>query len=112
MMRRTEELLAQAKILILDDYGKSTKLKASWRAGGVRSAVKAGVSELLIMEIGRWRSSAWRHYLFHSPWDLQGACLQMWNASARVELKEGARVGSVELMSLGEEDVEMAKLLQ
>ena len=87
------------------DDGMTTTIRASpWCAGDVRSAVKAKVSDSLIMELGRWKSSAWRYYLFHSKLDLQGACLQMWKCSSRVSLDEGTRVGAVELQALGAND--------
>jgi hypothetical protein len=73
---------------------------ASWRAGAVASAVAARISESMIKELGRWRSDAWRHYLLHSPLDLQGAGDLMWrkavsstsSAMAMVSLRVGASI--------------------
>jgi hypothetical protein len=89
MVRRTIALLVKAKIDILDPAGLPTQILASsWRAGGVRSALDARLSESVIMELGRWRSSAWRHYLLLSPLDLQGACRRMWDVSAVGDVRE------------------------
>lgn len=60
-------------------------------AGGVRSAIDAGIPETIIMEFGRWKSIAWRHYLVHSCVDLRGRTAfhvptpQCLNYSPRVE---------------------------
>ena len=105
MLERTAALLKQAGIPIIDDQGACSQLRASsWRAGAVRSAISAGLSESVIMELGRWKSTAWRHYLFFSQLDLQGACLKMWRSSESVEVMEGMRVGSVALTSLVAEE--------
>jgi hypothetical protein len=89
----TCKLLSLANIPITDSKGRATTVKmASWRAGAVSSAIKAGVSEALIMELGRWRSYAWRHYLLHSPTDLQDAGLQLWSG---MSLDSGLGVGAV-----------------
>jgi hypothetical protein len=58
---------------------------ASWRAGAVRSAVDAGLSEPMIMELGRWKSTAWRFYLLYSPVDVQGAACRMWTVVPKLE---------------------------
>ena len=52
---------------------------ASWRAGGVRSALDASVSGPVIMALGRWRSNAWESYLMQTTSDLKGAQLAMWS---------------------------------
>ena len=62
MVRHTLSLLVKAKIDGLCPSGEPTQILASsWRAGGVRSAYDAHIPESVIMELGRWRSSAWRH---------------------------------------------------
>ena len=64
MTRRTLQLMRAAGISLVDDRGQTLSVMASsWRAGGVRSAVEAGVGEAAIMELGRWHSSAWTHYI-------------------------------------------------
>lgn len=83
LLSRTQELMAAANIAVVDPTGKPTQINASsWRAGGVRSALDAGLSDSVIMEFGRWRSAAWKHYLMFSPLDIQGACRRLWDASA------------------------------
>lgn len=82
MLARTEKLLKLAGIPIVDPSGKPSRLlMSSWRSGAVRSAVDAGISESLIMELGRWSSVAWRYYLIHSSSDLRGAGFRMWRSS-------------------------------
>jgi hypothetical protein len=82
MTARTLGLLQQANIGLVDARGSPTTVKASsWRAGGVRSAVDAGISEQMMMELGRWKSSAWTSYLTHSSLDLRGASWAMWRAA-------------------------------
>jgi hypothetical protein len=83
MKKRTLALMRLAKIEVVCPAGLATKILASsWRAGGVRSAMDANIPESIIMELGRWRSAAWRHYLLFSPLDIQGACRRMWEAGA------------------------------
>lgn len=73
MVKRTTELMDLAGVTFVDDLGRKLTVKmTSWRAGGVRSAVDVGLSEPMIKELGRWRSSAWTSYLIHSCLDLQG----------------------------------------
>jgi hypothetical protein len=82
MVRRTIGLMAMADIPSVDSAGKPVSVRAaSWRAGAVRSAIDAGLSEALIMEYGRWRSTAWKHYLIMTPLDLLGASKRMVSAS-------------------------------
>ena len=82
MLDRTRALMDSLGIAVVCPDGLPTKINASsWRAGGVASALKARLSDSVIMEFGRWRSSAWKHYLMFSPLDLQGACRRMWEAS-------------------------------
>jgi hypothetical protein len=100
MLSRTRALMDQLHIAVVCPEGKPTKINASsWRAGGVASALKARLSDSMIMEFGRWRSSAWKHYLMFSPLDLQGACRRMWEASGG----DGA-VGSVSMQEGGSFD--------
>jgi hypothetical protein len=85
---------------------------ASWRAGAVSSAIAAGISEAMIMELGRWRSNAWRHYLLHSPLDLQGAGLRMWLRACVVKDDAALKVGVLDTGCLGRDgdDVVAAKV--
>jgi hypothetical protein len=79
MTRRTLQLMRAAGISLVDDRGQTLSVMASsWRAGGVRSAVEAGVGEAAIMELGRWHSSAWTHYIHFSRHDLRRASARMW----------------------------------
>ena len=55
---------------------------ASCRAGGVRSAMDAGISQPLIMAMGRWRSLAWDNYVLHNASDLQSSMEAMWRERA------------------------------
>ena len=83
MTSRTAALMSQAGIAFVDQDGVPMKvLASSWRAGGVRSAVDAGVAESVIMALGRWRSMAWMHYLIHSPHDFFSATRSMWSRRA------------------------------
>ena len=57
MVTRTAALIEKAGILLEDSTGKPVKLcAASWRTGGVRSAIDAGVNEYTIMAYVRWTS--------------------------------------------------------
>jgi hypothetical protein len=79
MVSRTTELLALAGLQAVDCVGNAVDIRAaSWRAGGVQSAYDAGVSESLIMALGRWKSGAWRHYLVLSPSNFRAAAHRMW----------------------------------
>jgi len=87
MMSITKRLLDQAGIIVLSDKGAQASLKmASWRAGGVRSAIDAHLDPVLIMKLGRWSSDAWRSYLTHSCLDVRGAGSRMWMSSATVDI--------------------------
>lgn len=80
MVERTEALMRLSGIRFVSPTGEEMKVKmASWRSGGVRSAMDAGVHEELIRMLGRWRSSAWRSYLLHSTSELQGASRSLWS---------------------------------
>jgi len=83
MVRRTIVLCGRAGIALSDHKGVKMPIKsASWRAGGVRSARDAGLSDTMIMFLGRWTSNAWRAYMLHTPIDVQGAAHQMWSVQS------------------------------
>lgn len=85
MVRRTEELMEAEGLVDVNDDGSARRiLAASWRAGGVRSAKDAGVSDTMIMILGRWTSLAWTNYLLHRSSDVQGALAAMWTQAARL----------------------------
>lgn len=110
MVRRTSALASAAGIQVLAGDGTVAPVRASsWRAGAVRSAIDAGVSDGIIMALGRWRSIAWERYLLHSVSRLQGAARAMWSAPGdelhgRLRVAE-SRAQIVEYGGL-EEDVE------
>jgi hypothetical protein len=86
MLKRTRELCGQMDVSMSSQEGAPLSLRAaSWRAGGVRSAVDAGQTEEMIMKLGRWKSNAWLHYLLHTTADVQGAARSMWGAPHREE---------------------------
>ena len=110
MVRRTLELCRLAGVALVDDMGRVLDVKmASWRAGGVQSAVKAKVPEPLIMELGRWKSLAWRSYLLLTALDVQGAARSMLAAAAgeadQQEAPVQRLVSSVQFGSLPADDV-------
>ena len=77
--------------------GTTLPLKAaSWRAGGVQTAAQAGLSESMIMFLGRWTSCAWRHYLIHTPVDIQSAAQLMWASREQGPAQAGAENGTPE----------------
>ena len=79
MVQRTLTMLAQANIRPVDSRGNACNVvMASWRAGAVRSAWDAKIGRTTIMELGRWRSDAWQHYLLLSSLDLRLAGNMMW----------------------------------
>jgi hypothetical protein len=85
MVARTEALLALAGITQLGPDGKPTRVhSSSWRAGAVRSARDADISDPVIMSWGRWSSSAWTNYLSQSATDLHQAALAAWRCSTPV----------------------------
>jgi hypothetical protein len=109
LIQRTAALCKLAGIAMVDEKGKELSLKmASWRAGGVRTAISAGESESMIMELGRWKSGAWRHYLLHTALDVQGAALRMWTASQTVSV-EGSGLLVEEESEIGSSSVEVAR---
>ena len=83
-----------ANINVIDKTGKPVPVRASsWRAGGVASAKAAGISDALIMAMGRWSSNAWTSYSFSSLQDLQGAVGSMRRAAELVEPRRPVWVG-------------------
>lgn len=83
MVALTSRLVAEANISFVDGSGKPLAVRASsWRSGGVRTALDAGVSDATIMVLGRWRSVAWTRYAQSSYHDLQGVAASMWAAAA------------------------------
>ena len=83
MVALTSRLVEEAGISFVDAAGKPLRDKASsWRAGGVRSALDANVSDAVIMVLGRWKSVAWTRYAQASYHDLQGVSSSMWSAAA------------------------------
>lgn len=83
MVSHTVNLLRTAGVPLRDARGRETAVRsASWRAGGVQSAIAAGLSEQMIMELGRWKSHAWTAYLLFSSANLREASEQM-TAAAR-----------------------------
>ena len=80
MVDRTKALLAQAAISVVDDLGQPMVVRlASWRAGGVRSALDWGIPPPLIKAMGRWRSDAWQSYVDVSLCDIRKAAELMWS---------------------------------
>jgi hypothetical protein len=91
MVERTEVLLKLAGVQVVDQAGKLAPVRAaSWRAGGVRSALDAGVPVPVIMMLGRWRSLAWENYYMQTKGDIRAAQLAMWRfSSTTTPLKVG-----------------------
>ena len=78
MVRRTSDLLAATGVQLVDGSGHAVRvLASSWRAGGVRTAMDAGVKEAVIMAMGRWRSVAWHNYIMSDVGDLLRASQAM-----------------------------------
>ena len=98
MVQKTAALMVLAKVRFVSNTGIDMTVKmASWRSGGVRSAVDAGVPEATIRELGRWRSTAWLSYLLHSPGDLQGAARSMWGVQLVGSVETGLRVAACDV---------------
>jgi hypothetical protein len=94
MVNKTNALLLRAGVALVSAEGKKVSaLASSWRAGGVQSAKEAGVSDALIMAMGRWSSTAWFNYVYASLGDLQNASGLMW-AAARAPHPRPLVVGS------------------
>ena len=84
MVSRTAELLSAAGIALQSESGAAAPVKAaSWRAGGVRSALDANISGPMIMALGRWRSIAWESYMLQNTSDLQRSMQAMWSEGLR-----------------------------
>ena len=78
MVKRTARLMEEAGLPLRDEVGNLLKIKAaSWRAGGVRSALDAGLSEDTIMSLGRWSSEAWKCYRRYTAGDKFYAAMRM-----------------------------------
>jgi hypothetical protein len=95
-VKRTTQLLAQSHLLFsqVSWLGVQQKvLAASWRAGGVRTAKDAGVSDSVIMVLGRWASSAWLRYFSSSSSDVRHAVRAMWQSSSSVNHRVLDQVG-------------------
>jgi hypothetical protein len=111
MINRTNMLIRQAGIPLVDSTGKPAKIcAASWRAGGVRSAMDAQVNEYTIMAYGRWTSRAWKSYMEMVPLDLWHASQMMVRCSvaAPKELLVGDAVAAELGLKLDEEMVTRA----
>jgi hypothetical protein len=80
MVKRTAQLVKLAGIRFVSPTGQELSVRASsWRAGAVRTAISAGVSEAIIKAWGRWSSSAWMKYLLELPTDMHLAAQAMWS---------------------------------
>jgi hypothetical protein len=91
MVSRSAELLRLVGIVLTDVDGKpAVVLASSWRAGGVRSALDAGVNKGLIKALGRWKSSVWVSYILQSESGLQGALSSMWHTANLSPVRVGA----------------------
>jgi hypothetical protein len=96
MVRRTQELLLAADIQVFDLAGKPAPVRAaSWRAGGVRSALDAQVPVPMIMMLGRWKSIAWDNYYMQTRDDIQRAQMAMWRPSPSASPATSLRVGDL-----------------
>ena len=83
MLSRMTSLLDKAGTRLVDELGQKLVLKlSSWRAGGVRSALDAGIPASLIKAMGRWRSEAWQCYASHVLADMRNAARAMWSAAS------------------------------
>lgn len=81
-VNRTVSLMTAAGVRLVDHRGEPLDVKAaSWRAGGVASAKEANISDAVIMELGRWTSTAWLHYSVTDLQDVQKATYAMWKAA-------------------------------
>jgi hypothetical protein len=95
MIRRSNDLLDAASITVYNQAGVRAAVRAaSWRAGGVRSALEAGVPAPMIMVLGRWRSNAWENYAMITADDLALASAKMWTQAAKIQAVQSTfRVG-------------------
>jgi hypothetical protein len=93
---RTTELMTAANVQLLDHRGEPIDVKAvSWRAGGVASAKEVGLSDAVIMEMGRWTSPAWLHYSVTDIHDVRDAMRSMWVAACAPDILAGGHVVGV-----------------
>lgn len=103
LVKRTLVLMRLAGIVQLGDTGLAARvLASSWRAGAVRSAIDAGISEQMIKHFGRWKSAAWESYLLQDAGDLRAALALMWGKAG--EVSGPARVGATTPDLCREED--------
>ena len=95
MISRSNDLLDAAGITVYNQAGVRAAVRAaSWRAGGVRSALEAGVPAPMIMVLGRWRSSAWENYAMVTASDVALASAKMWTQAAKIQAVQSTfRVG-------------------
>jgi hypothetical protein len=83
MVQKSHALFEAIGLVGVGPDGKPMSIKASsWRSGGAMSAVHAGVSDPLIMALGRWRSIAWSAYTHFNLGDLEVAARHMWRSSS------------------------------
>lgn len=83
MVRMTSTLLQTAGVHLTDGLGQHLEVKAaSWRAGGLQSAVEANCYTPVIKALGRWTSDAWQNYFSHTLADMRTAAAAIWAASA------------------------------
>jgi hypothetical protein len=71
MKAKTSEFLLKLGV----PHGEITG--SSWRCGGAVSARDAGISDSIIMSLGRWKSSAYLSYLPVSEVNLEEAAARM-----------------------------------
>ena len=80
----TAALIKKAEIPLEDSEGKPVKLCAAlWRAGGVCSAMDAGVNKYTITAYGRCSSEAWKSYT-------ETTTLDLWRAAKMMDQCSGA----------------------
>ena len=80
----TAALIKKAEIPLEDSEGKPVKLCAAlWRAGGVSSAMDAGVNKYTIMAYVRCSSEAWKSYT-------ETTTLDLWRAAKMMDQCSGA----------------------
>ena len=103
--------MRRAGMAFTDELGQPLEVKASsWRAGGVRSAIDAGVPTPFIQAYGRWKSEAWMAYLMQNQSDLQGAAAAMCRAARAAQPIAAVRVEvrpPSALMMQDEDDAEL-----
>ena len=113
MLKVTGELLAKCGVIFTDSVGRDVPVKASsWRSGGVQTARAAGISDPVIMAMGRWSSIAWERYSVASEKDLQGAAKRMWAVAEKSAQSGCRRVGAVDADGVFSEDSNLASSLK